>query len=80
MDFHAVVNCALGPVSSGSITETRLEFPAKAMMGLFSFRHHAQTCLGPTHSPIHWVPAALNSRVKWPVREADHQPAPNIEI
>jgi hypothetical protein len=36
--------------------------------------------LGPTQSPIQWVPGALSLRVKWPGREADHSPPSGAEV
>jgi hypothetical protein len=36
--------------------------------------------LGPTHSPIQWVPGALSLGVKRPGREADHSPPSSGEV
>jgi hypothetical protein len=36
--------------------------------------------VGPTQSPIQWVPGALSWGVKWPGREADHSPPSSAEV
>jgi hypothetical protein len=36
--------------------------------------------LGPTQSPIQWVPGALSPEVKRPGREADHSPPTSAEV
>jgi hypothetical protein len=53
---------------------TGVQFPAVAMMGFFLFATASRPVLGPTHSPIQWVPGALSPGVKRPGHEADHSP------
>jgi hypothetical protein len=36
--------------------------------------------MGPTQSPIQWVPGALSLGVKRPGREADHSPPSSAEV
>jgi hypothetical protein len=36
--------------------------------------------LGPTQTPIQWVPGALSPGVKWPGRQADHSPPTSAEV
>jgi hypothetical protein len=36
--------------------------------------------LGPTQTPIQWVPGALSLGVKRPGREADHSPPSSAEV
>jgi hypothetical protein len=46
----------------------------------FSLRHRFRPTLGPTQSPIQWVPGALSPEVKRPGREADHSPLSSADI
>jgi hypothetical protein len=39
--------------------------------GIFLFNTTSRTALGPTQSPIKWVPGALSLGVKWQGHEAD---------
>jgi hypothetical protein len=50
--------------------KARVRFPA----GIGNFTTASRPALGPTQSPIQWVPGALSLGVKQPVREADHSP------
>jgi hypothetical protein len=49
-------------------------------LGIFFFTTASRTVLGPTQSPIQWVPGALSLEVKRPVREADHSPPSSAEV
>jgi hypothetical protein len=40
----------------------------------------SRQALGPTQSPIQWVPGALSLEVKRPGREADHSPPSSVEV
>jgi hypothetical protein len=40
----------------------------------------SRTALGPTQSPIQWVPGALSLGAKRPGREADHSPPSSAEV
>jgi hypothetical protein len=40
----------------------------------------SRTALGPTQTPIHWIPGALSLRIKRPGREADHSPPSSSEV
>jgi hypothetical protein len=44
------------------------------------FLHYVQTALGPTQSPIQWVPGALSLGVKRQGRKAGHSPPSSAEI
>jgi hypothetical protein len=44
------------------------------------FATASRPALGPTPSPIEWVPGALSLGVKRPVREADHSPPSSDEV
>jgi hypothetical protein len=41
---------------------------------IYLFTTASRTALGPTQTPIQWVPGALSLRAKRPVREAIHSP------
>jgi hypothetical protein len=53
-------------------------------VGSYSYRSLFTTvsrpALGPTQSPIQWVPGALSLGVKRPGREADHSPPSSAEV
>jgi hypothetical protein len=42
--------------------------------------NYTRAALGPTHSPIQWVPGALSLGVKLLGREADHSPPSIAEV
>jgi hypothetical protein len=44
------------------------------------FYTSSRPALGPTQSPIQWVPGALSPGVKRPGREADRSPPANAEV
>jgi hypothetical protein len=46
----------------------------------FVFSTSSRPALGPTQSPIQWVPGALSPGVKRPGREADHSPATSAVV
>jgi hypothetical protein len=57
---------------------SKVQFPVG--LGIFPFTTASRTALGPTHSPIQWVPGALSLWVKQPGREADHLPPSSAEV
>jgi hypothetical protein len=56
-----------------------VRFPAGAGNFLLS-PPASRTALGPTQSPIHWVPGALSLGIKQPGREANHSPPSSSEV
>jgi hypothetical protein len=46
----------------------------------FHFPISFRPALGPTQSPIQWVPGALSPGVKQPGLEADHSPPSSAEV
>jgi hypothetical protein len=56
-----------------------LGFDFRWGLGIFLFTAVSRTTLGPTQSPIQWVPGALSLGVQRPGREADHSPPPSAE-
>jgi hypothetical protein len=50
----------------------QLKVKSRRGLGIFLFTTASRTALGPTQSPIQWVPGALSLGVKRPGREADH--------
>jgi len=50
---------------------TGVRLPAGAIMGILLFATVSRPALGPTHSPIQWVPTCLSLGVKRPGREAE---------
>jgi hypothetical protein len=57
-----------------------LGFDSRRGLVIFLFSTSSRTVLGPTQSPIQWVPGALSLGVKWPGREADHSPPSSAEV
>jgi hypothetical protein len=49
-------------------------------LGIYLFTTASRTALGPTQSPIKWVPGALSLGVKRPGREADHSLPSSAEV
>jgi hypothetical protein len=60
--------------------DDRLSIPDAEKEGNFHFALDSRPALGPTESPIQWVPWALSLGVKRPGREADHSPPSSAEI
>jgi hypothetical protein len=56
-----------------------LWFDSRRELGIF-FTTASRTALGPTQSPIQWVPGTLPLGVKRPGREADHSPPSSAEV
>jgi len=48
---------------------TGVRFPVGA---IFLFATTSRSALGPTKSPIQWLPWILSSGIKWPGREGDY--------
>jgi len=46
----------------------------------FLYATASRSALGPTQTPIHWVPEALSPEVKRPERKADHSSACSTEV
>jgi hypothetical protein len=49
-------------------------------LGIFLFTTASRTAMGPTQSPIQWVPGALSLGVKQLGREADYSPPSSAKI
>jgi hypothetical protein len=56
-----------------------LGFNCRRGLGIF-FTTASRTALGPTQTPIQWVPGALSLGVKRPGRKADHSPTSSAEV
>jgi hypothetical protein len=57
-----------------------LGFDSRRGLGIFLFTTAARTALGPTQSPILWVPGALSLGVKRSGRETDHSSPSSAEV
>jgi hypothetical protein len=57
-----------------------LGFDSGRGLGIFLFITASRTALGPTQTPIQWVPGSLSLRVKRLRREADHSPPSSAEV
>jgi hypothetical protein len=58
-----------------------LEFDSGRGLGIFLFTTASRPALGPTQSPIQWVPGALSLVIKrLPRREADNSPPSSAEV
>jgi hypothetical protein len=57
-----------------------LGFDSRRGLGIFLSTAASRMALGPTQSPIQWVPRALCLGVKRPGREADHSPPSSAEV
>jgi hypothetical protein len=68
----------LSRYSDGLWTPGRGSIPGKGT--LFLFPLGSKPALGPTHTPIRWVPEAPFAGIKLPEREADHSPTSSAEI
>jgi hypothetical protein len=53
---------------------------SRQWLGIFLFTTVSRQALGPTQSPIQWVPGALSLLVKRPVRETGHSPPSSAEV
>jgi hypothetical protein len=53
---------------------------SRQRLGIFLFTTTSRPALGPTQSPIQWVPGVLSLRVKRPGREADQSPTSSAEV
>jgi hypothetical protein len=57
-----------------------LGFNSRRGLGIFLFSTASRTALGPTQSPIQWLPGTLSLGVKRPGRETDHSPPSSTEV
>jgi hypothetical protein len=57
-----------------------LGFDSQRVLGIFLFTTASITAVGPTQSPIQWVPRAIFLGVKRPEGEADHSPLSSAEV
>jgi hypothetical protein len=55
-------------------------FESRQGLGIFLFTTASRPALGPTQSPIQWVPGALFLGIKRQGREADHSPPSSAEV
>jgi hypothetical protein len=75
--MHLII-CSVGIATR--LRAERLEFDSRQGLGIFLFATACRPALGPTQSPIQWVPGTLSPSVKRPVREADHLPPSSTEV
>jgi hypothetical protein len=52
--------------------------PGRVKISLLSAS--SRLTLGPTHSPLRWVPETLSLGVKWPGCEINHSPPSSVEV
>jgi hypothetical protein len=57
-----------------------LGFDPRRGLGIFLFTTASRTALGPTQTPIQWVPGGLSLEVKRPGREANHSRPSSAEV
>jgi hypothetical protein len=55
-------------------------FDSRSGLGIFLFTTASRTALGPTQTPIQWVPRAISLGVKRPGREADNSASSTAEV
>jgi hypothetical protein len=55
-------------------------FDSEWGLGIFLLTTASRPAVGPTQTPIRWVPGELSLGVKRPGREADHSPQSSAEI
>jgi hypothetical protein len=55
-------------------------FDSRRGLGIFLFNTASRMALGPTQSPIQWVPGPLSLVIKRPGCEADHSPPSSAEV
>jgi hypothetical protein len=65
-------------VTTGYGLDTQGSIPSRRKLFLFSVTFIPS--LGPTQSPIQWVPGTLSSGVKRPGQETDHSLPYNVEV
>jgi hypothetical protein len=58
---------------------TGAQFPAGAKLGFLLFVTESRPGLGPTQSPVQWVPGILTPGSRLSEREADHSPPSSPE-
>jgi hypothetical protein len=52
----------------------------ESRLGILLFTTASKLALGPTQTPIQWIPGVLFLRIKRPGREADHSPPFSAEF
>jgi hypothetical protein len=57
-----------------------LEFNSWQGLGIFLFTAVSRMALGPTQTPIQWVPGVLSLGLKQLGREVDHSPPCSAEV
>jgi hypothetical protein len=56
------------------------EFESRQGLEIFHFTTASRLDLGPTQSPIQWVPGDLSLGVKWQGCESHHSPPSSAEV
>jgi hypothetical protein len=81
--LHILLICpsvvALFDLSSVGIALV-LGFDSRRVLVIFLFTTASRTALGPTQTPIQWIPGALSLGFKRLGREADHSPPSSAEV
>jgi hypothetical protein len=78
--FTVIRGSSVGIGPGYGLDDRGSEFDSRRKLGIFLFTTASRTALGPSQSPIQWVPEALSSGVKLPGREADHSPPSSAEV
>jgi hypothetical protein len=55
-------------------------FESRYGLGIFLFSTASRPVLGPTQSPVQWVPGSLSLAGKRPGREANHSPSASAKV
>jgi hypothetical protein len=81
--FLIILICRIRDISVSIVTRLRtgrLGFDSQQDKGTFLFTTASRLALGPSQSPVQWVPAPLCPAVKSPVRETDRSLPAKAEV